>query len=220
MSGSHDIFAGRANRPAETDDLASQTGEHWTPPAPEVPPTRRGSPPDLDGQPDHSPPVPDDGPDGGKPGFRQRLSGGLILRVVLVAAVLGGGSVWGALQAADRDEAGAIVDSGDVASDELRVGDCLNEPDSLEFETIAGVPCSDEHDVEVFHIYTLDAAAYPTDDEFLRRSSPSASNRSMPTSPSPTRNQRSTFPSTHRSRRRGTRGTTRSSASCTSSTGA
>lgn len=119
MSGSDDFFTGRANRPAGTDDLARQTGEHWTPPAPEVPPTRSGSPPDLDGQPDHGAPVPDDGTDGGKPGLRRRLRGGLILRIVLVAAVLGGGSVWGALQAADRDEAGAIVDSGDVASDEL-----------------------------------------------------------------------------------------------------
>lgn len=47
------------------------------------------------------------------------------------------------------------------------MGDCLNEPDSVEFEKIAGVPCSDEHEVEVFHVYTLDAAAYPTDDEFF-----------------------------------------------------
>jgi hypothetical protein len=85
---------------------------------------------------------------------------------VIGLLILGGVGAWNAFTSADRDDTGAIVDEGDVAAIELAVGDCLLDPGEGVFEEVKGVPCSQRHDFEVFHVARLSGGAYPTDAQF------------------------------------------------------
>ncbi len=88
----------------------------------------------------------------------------MIIRLVIAGLIIGGGAVWGLVFNADRDDSGAIVDAGNLTPDELRVGDCLDWPgsDSNEIETFDSVnalPCSEPHDLEVYHLATYPAVS-------------------------------------------------------------
>lgn len=66
---------------------------------------------------------------------------------------------------ADRDDAGTIVGSGSLAPENLRVGDCLNEydADSDAVYKVAAVPCSEQHEAEVYAVLSLDIVDFPGD---------------------------------------------------------
>lgn len=97
-------------------------------------------------------------------GFRRFVGSGLV-RLVIVGVVIGGGALWGAIQAANRDESGQIVGAGDVDAFDLQVGDCLAEPEGTEIASVRGLPCSEPHDIEVIHNATLTGSTAPTETE-------------------------------------------------------
>jgi hypothetical protein len=109
------------------------------------------------------------------PGRGRGVAVGLVVRLVIAAAVIGGGAIWGLVFSADRDESGAIVEAGSLTPDELRIGDCLDWPgiDSGEIESFDSVearPCDEPHELEVYlhRPFPADARApYPGDDAIL-----------------------------------------------------
>lgn len=96
-----------------------------------------------------------------------RVTAGMVL-----ALTLSGCSWWGPTRDAPRDSAGAVVSAGTVDANVLKVGDCLNEPDSEEFETVGAIPCSQPHDYQVFHVFTVTGRSYPSDARWDELSDP------------------------------------------------
>jgi hypothetical protein len=72
---------------------------------------------------------------------------------------------------ATRDDEGHIVEEGTVSAFELKVGDCFNDPELNEDETIealAALPCESLHDNEVFYLVDYpgdEGASFPTQEE-------------------------------------------------------
>ena len=67
---------------------------------------------------------------------------------------------------ADRDSDGAIVSEGQIDAFNIRVGDCFNDaaaPTGEEYEVsnVAGVPCTDPHDNEVYAVFDVKEASFP-----------------------------------------------------------
>jgi hypothetical protein len=85
--------------------------------------------------------------------------------LVYIAAALGF-AFYGAASDVDRDSAGAIVGEGTVDAFQVRVGDCFDDPGSLndEISSLQGVPCSKPHDNEAFATFDLTITEYPEDD--------------------------------------------------------
>lgn len=79
-----------------------------------------------------------------------------------------GGSIAGVVFNAARDDEGGITKSGDLKIYDLRVGDCfdLKDPTAELIEDVNAVPCTQEHEYEMFHIGSMSAGAYPTDEAF------------------------------------------------------
>lgn len=64
-----------------------------------------------------------------------------------------------------RDEAGAIVEEGEVGAFRIQVGDCLITPDgATEIESVQGVPCSEPHSDEVYHAFNIAGSVFPGDE--------------------------------------------------------
>lgn len=73
----------------------------------------------------------------------------------------------GYLTSARRDDVGSLASAGSVSVDELREGDCFNGGEQEEITEVAGVPCSEPHEYEVFALATHEGAAtFPSDAEF------------------------------------------------------
>lgn len=65
-----------------------------------------------------------------------------------------------------RDESGAIVEGGETSAFSIKVGDCYLSADLAEsIDTIPTVPCSEEHDAEVFFEHEMPDGPYPGDTE-------------------------------------------------------
>ena len=65
-----------------------------------------------------------------------------------------------------RDEEGNITEGGDVGVFALEVGDCFDQPPDGNIEEVAGVPCDEPHDTEVYAKFDMeggDDAPYPGD---------------------------------------------------------
>src|SRR5262245_65923680 len=64
-----------------------------------------------------------------------------------------------------RDDAGAVVEGGEVGAFRIRLGDCLAQiAPTGEFESVNAVPCSEPHAAEVYAAFNLLAdedAAWP-----------------------------------------------------------
>lgn len=83
-------------------------------------------------------------------------------------------AVAGYLGQADRDDAGAIVSAGDVAADDLRIGDCfddgeISDEDVVEVGAVGARPCGEPHDNEVFHTFELTGDTLPSDDAIMQQ---------------------------------------------------
>lgn len=138
------------------DDFAATPSEH---------PDRNGTATDRD-QSLHAPTAPHVPP---KPSQPNRLTWLRRIPVgwLIVAALFAGGSIYRSIGAADRDDTGAVVGAGDVASDSFEIGDCLLFPDeadptaSFEFDHLTAVPCSDLHDMEVYAQVSTPGGPYP-----------------------------------------------------------
>ena len=72
----------------------------------------------------------------------------------VVAAVA---AAIGITTAAERNAAGEITSAGSVDAFEVRVGDCFDDEAfaSTEISEVPGVPCSQEHDNEVYAAFDL-----------------------------------------------------------------
>ncbi|GGI03877.1 septum formation family protein [Egicoccus halophilus] len=99
-----------------------------------------------------------------------RLRGLARFAVPVVVLGIGAFSVFGQ---ADRDDDGAIVEAGAVTADDLRVGDCFDDEgtfetdETVQFEAVAGVPCTEPHDNEVFHEFELTGESLPSEEEIF-----------------------------------------------------
>jgi Septum formation len=96
--------------------------------------------------------------------FWRRIPAGLLIAgaFVLVSTVAG----W--YFNASRSPTGEIEKSGDLSVLDLRVGDCFDDKDSSADQTadVKAVPCTTEHEYEVFYIGAMGDGSYPTDDAF------------------------------------------------------
>jgi len=69
---------------------------------------------------------------------------------------------------ADRDGSGAIVSEGEINAFNIRVGDCFNDAantggDEYELSGVAGVPCAQPHDNEVYAVFDVGETTFPGD---------------------------------------------------------
>lgn len=95
-----------------------------------------------------------------QPAWWQRLP--LRFGWIGVVAVIG---VIGALNAASRDDSGAIVEAGTLNIVDVRVGDCFDLNDGLDVEEVGeirAIPCDEPHDFEAYHTTDLADGDYPS----------------------------------------------------------
>lgn len=78
------------------------------------------------------------------------------IRMVGIAFLLG--VVFFLACGAERDDSGQIVGAGDVEVDELRLGDCFDDPSPTteQVTDLRGIPCSEPHENEVYHVFDLE----------------------------------------------------------------
>jgi hypothetical protein len=88
--------------------------------------------------------------------------------LLLIAAV---GAAGCATTVADddstRDEAGEVVEGGDVGAFRLQVGDCLAEEAIGDVESVPVVPCDEAHDSELYHTFDLPDTEYPGEESII-----------------------------------------------------
>lgn len=68
---------------------------------------------------------------------------------------------------AKRNEAGAIEKEAQADAFSVKLGDCLNDPGDGNITSVRVVPCSEPHELEVFHEFNLEGKRYPVSDEAL-----------------------------------------------------
>lgn len=166
-----------ADRNDRGDDSA--TG---LPPPPDPPSTGLPPPPDPPvsgtgdypgGQGWHEPSGPGDVPDPQGPGpepsppKKRRFGVAIAVGLVVFALFAFGDQLRGLFDDVDRDADGAITEGGQLAVTDLRVGDCFNDPGQVvQVDALETVPCSEPHDLEVFHEFELaDADQLPAPDQ-------------------------------------------------------
>ena len=79
-----------------------------------------------------------------------------------IVAVIG---IFGALNAANRDDSGEIVGAGNLHITDVRVGDCFDLNDAADIEEVGeirAIPCSDPHDFEAYFTTELASGSYPS----------------------------------------------------------
>lgn len=113
-----------------------------------------------------------------EPPRRVGPGGGLLkaigIPIAIVAALAAGYLIYDVVGSSDGDDAGASggpadVDSGteevvDIEAAAIAVGDCIDWPGDDLVDTVAGVPCDQPHDAEVYAMPLLTAGpevAYP-----------------------------------------------------------
>lgn len=66
-----------------------------------------------------------------------------------------------------RDEAGQVVEAGELGAFRVRVFDCINGSMEGLVESVEGVPCEGPHQLEVYHASNLALAEYPGEDAMV-----------------------------------------------------
>ncbi len=82
-------------------------------------------------------------------------------RASRVALLLGAVALLGACDSAKRDDSGEIVDSGNLDVFTMKTGDCFQDVEVSEVEDVSAVPCSQPHDNEVYHLFSLKGGNWP-----------------------------------------------------------
>lgn len=77
-------------------------------------------------------------------------------------------AVGGAIFAVRRDDAGQIVDAGDLQASDLQAGDCfdLKDPTEEEIEDVEAKPCTEVHEFEMYFVGSLPGTEYPDEATF------------------------------------------------------
>lgn len=86
--------------------------------------------------------------------------------ILLIAALALGGAACA--DEPTRDDSGDITETEDVNPNSLQAGDCFNDPDPgspTQVTALEAVPCDEEHNNEVFHVFQLDDGDFPGADE-------------------------------------------------------
>lgn len=91
-------------------------------------------------------------------------------RTIATAAVavvfIAGCSNAATSDSAERDASGEVTGSGDVGVFRLREGDCIAEAaDDDVIDSLPVVPCSEPHQLEIYHVFDLPDGDYPGDAE-------------------------------------------------------
>jgi hypothetical protein len=96
--------------------------------------------------------------------FWKRLPLGWIVVGVFVLA----GAIGGLIFNAGRGESGEIERAGNLEATDLRVGDCfdLKDPSAEEIGEVTALPCTSEHEYELFHTASMPDGDYPSDEAF------------------------------------------------------
>jgi hypothetical protein len=86
--------------------------------------------------------------------------------IVLGLFVIGG--IAGLITNASRSSSGEITKSGDLGVEDLRAGDCwdLKDPAAETVEKVTAVPCTNDHEYEMFFIGSMPAGPFPTETAF------------------------------------------------------
>ncbi|HEX5014252.1 MAG TPA: septum formation family protein [Candidatus Limnocylindrales bacterium] len=94
----------------------------------------------------------------------RRLPLGVIVAIGFVAI----GAVGGLIFNASRSDSGEITKSGNLDVLDLRVGDCfdLKDPEAEEIGEVTALPCTSEHEYEMYFIGSMPSGVFPTDDGF------------------------------------------------------
>jgi putative regulator of septum formation len=79
-----------------------------------------------------------------------------------------GGSIAGVVFNAARGDGGDITKAGDLKISDLRVGDCFDvkDPAAEVIEDVKAVPCTQEHEYEMYLISSMSSGSYPSDAAF------------------------------------------------------
>ena len=87
------------------------------------------------------------------------------IQLIVIAVLIGGGSIYALINNAGRSSSGEINKAGELAVGDLRVGDCfdLADPAASAVDKTTAKPCTDSHQYEVFFAGTLPDGAYPDD---------------------------------------------------------
>lgn len=67
----------------------------------------------------------------------------------------------GYLSSARRSDDGSLESAGTVTIDDLRAGDCFNSGEESEISDVDGVPCTENHQYQVFAVGSHEAETYP-----------------------------------------------------------
>ena len=69
--------------------------------------------------------------------------------------------VYDFINDAVRDESGSVISEGQIDVFTMRAGDCFNDPEAAEFEDVAGIPCFEPHDNEVYAVFDVSFDKFP-----------------------------------------------------------
>jgi hypothetical protein len=85
------------------------------------------------------------------------------IRLAIIGVIIVAGAIAGFITNASRSSTGDITKSGDLVSNDLRVGDCwdLKDPSADVVDNVVARPCSQEHEYEVFFIGSPTTTDYP-----------------------------------------------------------
>lgn len=87
----------------------------------------------------------------------------------VVVASLVGVAIATAPPAVERSVEGTITTAGNLDPFQIRIGDCFNDgppqSENAEVTNVAGTPCSEPHDNEVYAVFDIDLLSYPGSEE-------------------------------------------------------
>jgi hypothetical protein len=90
----------------------------------------------------------------------------LPLQWIVVGALVAAGGIGGLIFNASRSSSGEITRGGDLTATDLRPGDCfdLKDPNVEEIDDVTALPCTAEHEYEMFWIGPMPEGPFPTED--------------------------------------------------------
>jgi hypothetical protein len=106
------------------------------------------------------------------------LAKAALAMVTLWVALLATGITVAVMTDADRDEAGTIVNEGEISVFDVQVGDCLELPaESEDIYSVTAVPCAQKHGAEAFARWKLKGEDFPGDKRVIRTADAGCSQR-------------------------------------------
>lgn len=93
--------------------------------------------------------------------------GGLLASGVWIV-VIGAAVMFYLSITAQRDASGQIVEAGDLSTQELQIGDCINELQTTDAAvTVPGVPCTEPHEGQVYDVFEVSGIRFPGNEKIF-----------------------------------------------------